>query len=49
MLNGYIQKIKPLDILTEKQVERILKIVRDFELDFYTEEIELDYKRLENL
>jgi hypothetical protein len=34
--------------LSEKKVENILKIVREFDLDFYTEEIEPDYKRLEN-
>jgi hypothetical protein len=32
--------------LTEKQIERILSIVSAFGLDFYTEEIEPDYKKI---
>ena len=32
-------------MLSEKQVERILKIVSDFGLDFYNEDIEPDYKK----
>ena len=31
--------------LSDKQIERILKIVRDFDLDFYTEDIEPDYDK----
>lgn len=33
-------------ILSEKQIERILKIVNDFGLDFYTENLEPDYKKI---
>ena len=32
--------------LSEKQIDRILKIVSDFGLDFYTEELEPDYKNI---
>lgn len=32
--------------LTKKQIERILKIVRDFELDFYTDDIEPNYDKM---
>jgi len=31
--------------LTNKQIERVLKVVKDFDLDFYTEDIEPDYDR----
>ena len=34
--------------LSEKQIERILRIVRDFELDFYTDKIEPYYDKLKN-
>jgi len=32
--------------LTQKQIERILKIVAYFDLDFYSEDIEPDYKKI---
>lgn len=32
--------------LSEKQIERILNVVKDFGLDFYTENIEPDYERI---
>ena len=35
--------------LSKEQIENILGIVSDFGLDFYTEEIEPDYKRIQNL
>ena len=31
----------------KQQIENILSIVRDFGLDFYTEEIEPDYKKIQ--
>ena len=32
--------------LSEKQIQRILKVVSDFGLDFYTEDIEPDYNNI---
>ena len=41
-----IQLSKWKKSLTEKQIERILSIVYVFDLDFYTEDLEPDYKKI---
>jgi hypothetical protein len=41
--NSNLQLSKWRKILSEKQIERIIKIVNDFDLNFYTEDIEPDY------
>jgi hypothetical protein len=43
-----IQLSKWKQKLSEKQIQKILKIVKDFELDFYTDDLEPDYEMLEN-
>jgi hypothetical protein len=44
--NSKLQLSKWKNSLSEKQIERIIKVVNDFELNFYTEDIEPDYSKI---